>query len=112
MSRKEKLAAEYADDNASNGFTKFVLLKGFLAGYAACEQDAMGLVEALEDLILQDKGLKNNWCGMWFDCTNQECKRPYAKGGNWTVSLGEDELGPCHICRSKEVLAKWKERGE
>jgi hypothetical protein len=64
------------------------------------------LKEALQDIVLQEKGMDNNWCGMWFTCT--DCARNYAKGGNWTVNDQGESDGKCHICRAKEALAEAK----
>ncbi len=64
------------------------------------------LREALEDTVLQAKGLKNNWCGEWFKC---QCGRESSCGGNWTVSYYPKEgVKPeefrCHICRAEQAL--------
>lgn len=60
MSRKHKLAEEHAKSEGDNGNAE----TSFLAGYAACEQDAKGLVEAVETLI-KEEGYGTNGNESW-----------------------------------------------
>lgn len=65
--------------------------------------------EALEDMITQHKGLKENWCGEWFKCG--ACGRESAAGGNWTVSYYpaencKPEDFRCDVCRASKALSE------
>lgn len=65
MSRKEKLAEEYIErmwpDNVFDSEERKEIQRSmsrtdFLAGYAACEQDARGLVDTLEMIFRKPLG--------------------------------------------------------
>jgi hypothetical protein len=79
----------------------------YLAGLNQNQRKIEVMREAIEDVRLQFYGIKNNWCGQWFICT--ECKTIYAKGGNWTVTKQSDEQGKCHFCRLLDVLEQTKD---
>lgn len=87
MSRKEKLAKEHAESEGDNGNAE----TSFLAGYAACEMDARGLVEAIEEMAYVARTLKQM----------DECNLEYVDAvWNRVTKIKNDSL------------AKWKERGE
>lgn len=80
MSRKHKLAEEHAKSEGDNGNAE----TSFLAGYAACEQDAKVIEEKFEKLV-------------------KEC----------LIEAGFREQEPHPTVKEcVDVLAKWKERGE
>lgn len=95
MSRKEKLAEEYAKD--------WEIRKAFLAGYAACEKDARGMEEALAKIkeIKFIAGRPN----IYDESKHTEFCKTNGCYGHWSETEFPDDI-------AKAALEKWKERGE